>query len=100
MSDPSKHNGGALVAMGGNNCVGMACDRRLGQGLQTISTTFQKVFKMQHNILLGLTGLATDIQTFSALMEYKLSMYKLREGCDMKPSTFASLVSSTLYEHR
>ncbi len=33
-------------------------------------------------------------------MEYKINMYRLREGVDMKPSTFASLVSSTLYEHR
>ena len=33
-------------------------------------------------------------------MEYKINMYRLREGIDMKPSTFASLVSSTLYEHR
>lgn len=63
MSDPSSHNGGALVAMGGQNCVGMAADRRLGQQFQTLSCNFQKVFKMQDNILLGLTGLATDIQT-------------------------------------
>ncbi len=63
MSDPSSHNGGALVAMGGQRCVGMAADRRLGQQFQTISCHFQKVFKMQDNILLGLTGLATDIQT-------------------------------------
>jgi len=33
-------------------------------------------------------------------MEYKINMYRLRENVDMKPSTFASLVSSTLYEHR
>lgn len=63
MSDPSSHNGGALVAMGGRNCVGMAADRRLGVQFQTLSCQFQKVFKMQNNILLGLTGLATDIQT-------------------------------------
>lgn len=33
-------------------------------------------------------------------MEYKVNMYKLREDREMKPRTFASLVSSTLYEHR
>lgn len=63
MSDPSTYNGGAMVAMGGKNCVGLAADRRLGVQFQTISCGFQKVFKMQHNILLGLTGLATDVQT-------------------------------------
>lgn len=63
MTDPSTYNGGALVAMGGKRCVGVAVDRRLGQQMQTVSCHFQKVFKMQDNILLGLTGLATDIQT-------------------------------------
>lgn len=33
-------------------------------------------------------------------MEYKVNMYQLREDRQMKPTTFASLVSSTLYEHR
>ena len=63
MSDIFSYNGGALVAMGGDNCVGIAADRRLGVQFQTISKSFQKVFKMQHNILLGLGGLATDVQT-------------------------------------
>ena len=52
-----------MVAMAGDKCVAIACDRRLGTGLQTISTNFQKTFQLQDNILLGLTGLATDIQT-------------------------------------
>ena len=63
MGDLFSYNGGAIVAMGGNNCVGIAADRRLGVQFQTLSTSFQKVFKMQHNILLGLAGLGTDIQT-------------------------------------
>ena len=58
-----EYNGGAIVAMKGKNCIAIACDRRLGVQLQTISTNFQKVFKMQDNLLLGLTGLGSDIQT-------------------------------------
>lgn len=61
--DPFSYNGGAVVALGGKDTVGIACDRRLGVNFQTLSTSFQKVFKMQHNILMGLAGLATDIQT-------------------------------------
>lgn len=57
------YNGGAMVAMKGDNCIAIACDRRLGAQYATIATNFQKVFKMQDNILLGLTGLATDIET-------------------------------------
>ena len=33
-------------------------------------------------------------------MEFKLNLYRLREGHDMKPSTFATVVATTLYEHR
>jgi len=61
--NPFEYNGSALVAMKGKNSVGIACDTRLGVGFSTISTNFQKVFKMQDNILLGLAGLATDIIT-------------------------------------
>ena len=55
---------------------------------------------MQDNILLGLAGLATDIVTFHRKMKYKLKLYQLREGKNMKPETFARLVGTTLYEHR
>ena len=33
-------------------------------------------------------------------MEYKLNLYRLRENRNMKPRTFANLVSSSLYEKR
>jgi len=35
-----------------------------------------------------------------ALLEFKINLFRLREGKDMKPSTFANLVSTTLYEKR
>ncbi len=68
-------NGSEMAAMIGKNCVGIATDTRLGQNLQTISTEAQKVFKMQDNILLGLAGLATDIQSFHRKMKFKLKLY-------------------------
>jgi len=58
-----EYNGSAMVAMKGKNCIVIGADRRLGVQLATVATNFQKVFKMQDNILLGLTGLASDIQT-------------------------------------
>jgi 20S proteasome subunit beta 3 len=33
-------------------------------------------------------------------MRFKINMYKLREERDIKPKTFAALVSNTLYEKR
>ena len=57
------HNGSALVAMKGKNCVAIAADMRYGVQFQTISCDFKKTFQMGDTLFLGLSGLATDIQT-------------------------------------
>lgn len=98
--NPFNYNGAGLIAMIGKDSVAIGTDTRLGINLQTVGTNFQKVFIMQDNIIMGLAGLATDIQTFHKKMQYKLNMYRLRENRDMLPKTFASLVGTTLYEHR
>jgi 20S proteasome alpha/beta subunit len=49
---------------------------------------------------MGLSGLGTDIQTFSALMEQKLNLYTLKENKLMKPITFCNLVAYSLFEKR
>ncbi len=38
-------------------------DSRLGMNFQTVSTEFQKVFKMHDKLFVGLPGLATDVQS-------------------------------------
>ena len=53
MSNPFSHNGGAMIGMKGDGCIGLACDRRLGENLKTVDINFQKVFKLQDNLLLG-----------------------------------------------
>ena len=73
-----EYNGGTMVGMVGDGCVGIACDRRLGKQMLTVSNKFQKVFKYQDNIIMGLAGLATDVLTFSAEMEYKVNLYTLK----------------------
>lgn len=73
-----EYNGGTLVGMVGKDCVGIACDRRFGKELLTITNDFQRVFKIQDNLIMGLGGLGTDIQTFSALMEQKVNLYSLK----------------------
>ena len=57
------YNGSALVAMTGKDCVAIAADRRYGVQFQTISTDFEKTFQIGDKLFLGLSGLATDIQT-------------------------------------
>jgi 20S proteasome subunit beta 3 len=86
--------------MAGKNCVGIASDSRLGNQAQTVACDFQKIYKMTDRVMVGLTGLATDVQTLQQLLTFKINMYKLKEEREMKPETFSALLSSTLYEKR
>ena len=86
--------------MVGKDCVAIACDLRLGLQALTVSNNFPKICPYGSQVHLGLTGLATDVQTVSELFRYKHNMYRLREERDISPQTFANLVSSSLYERR
>jgi 20S proteasome subunit beta 3 len=63
-----EYNGGAVVAMVGKNCVAIASDKRFGIRQQTVGTEMQKIFKVHDKCFLGMTGLATDIQTVYVLI--------------------------------
>ncbi|RKP24744.1 nucleophile aminohydrolase [Syncephalis pseudoplumigaleata] len=86
--------------MVGKNCVAIASDKRLGMQAMTISTEFPKVFPATERTYYGLAGLATDVQTMSELLRFKVNMYKMREERTIQPKTFAHMLSSTLYERR
>lgn len=86
--------------MCGQNCVGIASDRRFGAQQQTIAFDMERVFKMNNRVLLGLSGLATDVATVHEELKMKTDLYKLREDRDIKPRTFDSLVSNYLYAKR
>ncbi|GAQ77625.1 20S proteasome regulatory subunit beta protein [Klebsormidium nitens] len=94
------YNGSAIIAMMGKNCFAIASDRRLGIQQQTLATDFQRIFKIHDKLYIGLSGLASDVQTLHERFVFRHKLYKLREERDMKPSTFANLVSSMLYEKR
>jgi 20S proteasome subunit beta 3 len=66
----------------------------------TVACDATRVFQMSDRLFLGLTGLMTDVMTLDATFRFKLAMYKLKEGREIKPRTFANLVSSTLYGKR
>lgn len=96
----TEYNGGALVAMVGKNCVAIASDRRYGIRQQTVSMNMQRIFQINEKCFLGLSGLVTDVQTVHEKLKFRTNLYKLREERDIKPSSFANLVSSVLYEKR
>jgi len=94
------YNGGAVLAMTGHKCVAVASDLRFGQQLSTIACNFPKVFEMNPHLWLGLPGLVTDIQTVKQKIEFRRNMYELKEGRQMKPKTFANMISNMMYERR
>lgn len=95
-----EYNGGAIIAMAGKDCVGIACDKRLGIQLQTVAMDFKKVFKMSDRIFVGFGGLATDVQTLNNLLKFRKELYELREEREMTPQVFSNLLSTILYEKR
>uniref|UniRef100_A0A7S2V7E1 Proteasome subunit beta n=1 Tax=Entomoneis paludosa TaxID=265537 RepID=A0A7S2V7E1_9STRA len=94
------YNGGAIIAMAGKDCVAIASDRRLGIQLQTVSTDFQKVFRLSPKIYVGLAGLASDVQTLKNLLEFRMGLYKLKEEREMSPAVLSNMLSHLLYEKR
>ena len=95
-----EYNGSAVVAMTGRGCVAIASDLRLGVQFATVACDFPKVYRIHEHLLIGLPGLATDVQTVLNKVRFREKLYALREERAMKPSTFANMVSSLLYEKR
>eukprot|EP00635_Sarcinochrysidales_sp_CCMP3193_P010189 CAMPEP_0118896958 /NCGR_PEP_ID=MMETSP1166-20130328/4569_1 /TAXON_ID=1104430 /ORGANISM="Chrysoreinhardia sp, Strain CCMP3193" /LENGTH=201 /DNA_ID=CAMNT_0006836019 /DNA_START=91 /DNA_END=696 /DNA_ORIENTATION=+ len=95
-----EHNGAAMIAMAGADCVAIAADTRFGLRQQTVAVDFEKVFRMTDKTYVGFGGLATDVQTLRAALRFRLSTYELKEERVMKPKAFANLLSHVLYEKR
>eukprot|EP00455_Lapot_gusevi_P021773 TRINITY_DN2275_c0_g1_i7.p1 TRINITY_DN2275_c0_g1~~TRINITY_DN2275_c0_g1_i7.p1 ORF type:complete len:184 (+),score=8.45 TRINITY_DN2275_c0_g1_i7:69-620(+) len=95
-----EYNGSGIIAMTGKNCVAIASDTRFGIQQTTIGMNFQRIFKMHDRLFIGLAGLATDVQTMSQKLRFRLNLYHLKEERQIKPKTFANLVSNMLYERR
>eukprot|EP00818_Percolomonas_sp_WS_P006883 CAMPEP_0117450560 /NCGR_PEP_ID=MMETSP0759-20121206/8533_1 /TAXON_ID=63605 /ORGANISM="Percolomonas cosmopolitus, Strain WS" /LENGTH=199 /DNA_ID=CAMNT_0005243089 /DNA_START=182 /DNA_END=781 /DNA_ORIENTATION=- len=86
--------------MTGKNCVAIAADTRYGIRNTTVGHDFRRIFQMHPKCFVGLSGLASDVQTVHDKLKFRVNMYRLREKRDIKPSSFANLVSSVLYERR
>ncbi len=68
--------------------------------MTTVAMNFHKIFKIQDNILLGLSGLATDVLTLHAYLKVRVNLFNLRQNTKIKPTTFCHLLASVLYERR
>mmetsp|Transcript_15523 Transcript_15523/g.26217 ORF Transcript_15523/g.26217 Transcript_15523/m.26217 type:complete len:316 (+) Transcript_15523:33-980(+) len=127
-SDPTKFNGGSILAMAGRNSVAIAIDSRFGLGMQTISTAAPSssndddadnsnnngnpriLLFPNSNTLLAWTGLYGDGLGFSDEMSVLLASKVRRAGGmrfdgtttrkTMNPKAIAMLMSHLLYRRR
>jgi hypothetical protein len=51
-------------------------------------------------LMVGLTGLASDVLTLDHTLKMHCNLYKLKENREIKPETFSALLSTLLYEKR
>lgn len=66
----------------------------------TKACDFKKVFQVNDKILVGFSGLATDLQTLEQRLRMRCNMYKLREEREISVDAFGNLVASMQYEKR
>ena len=52
-----------MMAMVGKDCVAICSDKRLGAQYMTVSMDFPKTHKITTKLMIGLSGLATDVLT-------------------------------------
>ncbi|OAF69193.1 Proteasome subunit beta type-3 [Intoshia linei] len=95
-----EYNGSAMVAMCGDRCVAIASDKRLGINLATISMDFKKIYEFSPHVYVGFAGLATDVQTVSQRLKYRVNMYEYREDRYVPPDVTLTMLSNLLYERR
>lgn len=93
-------NGGAVVAMTGDECFAIACDRRFGANLATITTDHEKVFRFGDRLFCGLGGLVSDVQTIKEKLTFRKNLYEQKENRQMSAKVFENMLSNMLYEHR
>ncbi|CAJ0581373.1 unnamed protein product, partial [Mesorhabditis spiculigera] len=94
------YNGGTVLAMAGNECVCLATDLRFGEQMTTVAVDQKKIHKISDKAYLGLAGFASDAKTVLEKVQFRKSLYELRENRKMKPEVLATMVSNLCYQHR
>jgi len=94
------YNGGTVVVMGGKDCFAIASDFRLGLDNMTLNNKTPKIFKIHEKLFLGTIGLLGDISTLKQILEFKNSIFTLRNSKKISPFSFSNMLSHILYENR
>lgn len=112
--DPTKLNGGSIMAMTGENCVAVVVDKRFGSGPQMINISPRTVLTPHSRVMIGLVGLEGDVQSLSHDLSTHISAKMGRHlgfdfgetsreeggGRHISPKSASTLLSHLLYSRR
>lgn len=88
------------MAMAGKECYVIASDNRLGEQFKTIAMDVPKLYTVNDQVTVGMTGLRSDQISFAQKLDFRLKMYKLREERNIPGKALTGLIASMLYEQR
>lgn len=82
------YTGGTVLAMAGKDCVCIATDLRFGEQMTTIAVDQKKVHRVAEGVYVGLAGFASDAKTVLDKLEFRKSLYELRENRKISPKVY------------
>ncbi|KAH9260141.1 hypothetical protein BASA81_001916 [Batrachochytrium salamandrivorans] len=97
---PYDWNGGAVLAVAGEDFVVLAADKRLATGYNIKSRNIDRVHQLAPQTLLACGGCHADVIALYQELTLRATMYKHKHGVDMGTVAAAQLLSNTLYYRR
>jgi len=101
------------MAMAGKGCVAIAVDKRFGSGPQLVNISCRRILTIHSKLLVGFTGLDSDVQNIAQELSIHVSSKSARESSlfrnsknsntkksRISPRAMAALTSNVLYSKR
>eukprot|EP01128_Nolandella_sp_AFSM9_P005863 TRINITY_DN2926_c0_g1_i1.p1 TRINITY_DN2926_c0_g1~~TRINITY_DN2926_c0_g1_i1.p1 ORF type:complete len:250 (-),score=62.72 TRINITY_DN2926_c0_g1_i1:69-797(-) len=98
--DPYVNNGGSTIAIAGKDYVVIAGDTRVSSGYSIHTRKFSKLHQVTPKCIIAASGMQADVKTLRKVLDAKLSLYKQTHHKDISTTSFAQLLSNTLYGNR
>ncbi|KAJ1465405.1 26S proteasome SU B6 [Baffinella frigidus] len=97
---PYQNNSGTIIAMADLNYCIIACDTRFTNGFTIPSKEMTRIIKISDKILLGSSGMFSDIQFLQEKIQKGVEKFKKENNQHFSLSGCAHFLSSILYSRR
>ena len=95
-----ENNGGAVLAVAGDDYVVVAADTRLSKGLAVLSSACSRLWELCPGVWLGVGGCLADTRALAEAMQDLCEGYRFEHGRAPGVDSVAQALSSTLYTRR